>query len=197
MERKRWTRIAIVAGAFVLSLAVLTTVLVAFRVLRAIADDFGSPIEAPVAVVARVDPALNREGALHPTGLRAAWSPSGSKVLSEREEGGWLLFAVHRDDREHPKVERVEIRVALEQPTVRAQASARWYQRGSIPFFTGNESATDIHGVVTVDAARMPTADDERIIAYDLDARRDGKSVHLSGKIIAGAGELSSMLDRH
>jgi hypothetical protein len=196
MERKTYSMIAIVAATCVIGLAMMATAFVAYRVFRRIADDFGSPIEPPVPVEARVDPTLNREGALRPTGWRAAWSPGGLKVMSEREEGGWLLFAAHHDDRAQPKVERVEIRIALDQPSVRAQVSARWYQRRSIPFFTGNESATNIHGVVAVDAARMPTAGDDRIIAYDLNARRDGKPVHFSGKIVAGADELSSMFVR-
>jgi hypothetical protein len=187
---KTWKLVAIVGGALVLG---LVTVACAIGVLRAIAADIGSPIEPSEEIEVRVDPTLDRTGAIHPTGLRSKWTVGELKVMSSREEDGWLLFAAHHDDPGQPKVERVEISIALDQPSVRAQVSARWYKRHSIPFFTGNESATHIHGMVTVDAARMPAAGDDRIIAYSLDGLRDKKPVHFSGKIVAGAGELDSM----
>jgi hypothetical protein len=190
MTRKTWKLIAIIGSALMLGAA---TVTVAVVILRTLLRDMGSPIIQDVSVEVRIDPTLDRAGAVHPSGLRSKWTPGELKVMSMREEDGWLLFAAHHDDHDQPKVERVEIRIALDQPSVRAQASARWYVRHSIPFFTGNESAADIHGVVSVDAARMPTTGDDRIIAYSLDGLRDGKPVHFSGKIVAGAGELSTM----
>jgi hypothetical protein len=42
----------------------------------------------------------------------------------------------------------------------------------------------------------VPGKGDDRIVAYESDCRRDGKPVHLSGKIVAGADELSSMFVR-
>jgi hypothetical protein len=184
--------VAMLGGAFVLGLGTLALAVVA---LRAISVDGGSPIEQPVAVELRVDPYIGRSGAVHPSGLGSTWTPGELKVMSSREDDGWLLFAAHHDDPAQSKVERVEIRLALDQPGVRAEASARWYLRHSTPFFTGNESANRIHGVITVDAARMPTAGDDRIIAYSLDGRRNGRPVYFSGKIVAGAGELDTMND--
>jgi hypothetical protein len=143
----------------------------------------------PVEVSVRIDPTLEPTDGVHPTWH---WAPRKLFVLSEREDGGWELFAAHRDLGDH-RVERVEIRLALGQPTLRAQALARWYTVSGIPLFDDDVYATAIHGAVIVDADRAPADGDERIIAYNLDGLRDGNPVHLEGKIIAGAGELDSM----
>jgi len=137
-----------------------------------------------VAVEARVDPTLDSTDAVHPM---TQWK-TGSKlfVMSKRQLGGWILFAAHRDAGQQ-RVERVDVRVDLGQPNVHAEAGARWYI-DSCPQL--DEYATDIRGLVTVDAARMPTPGDDRIITYSLDGLRSGKPVHFGGKIIAAAGEL-------
>ena len=138
-----------------------------------------------VTVEARVDSTLDSTDGVHPT---AQWE-LGKRVfvVSKRQLGGWILFAAHRDAGGQGRVERVDIRINLVQSNVRAEAGARWYV-DSCPEL--DEYATDIRGVVTVDAARMPAAGDDRIIAYSLDGLRAGKPVHISGKIIANAGEL-------
>ena len=141
-----------------------------------------------VAVDARVDPMLDSTDGAHPMGLMTQWKPGTLFVMSERESGGWVLFAAHREAERH-KVERVDIRLLLAQSSVRAEAAARWYEDS----VSGSEEhASDMHGVVSVDASRMPTAGDDRIISYSLDALRDGKPVHFTGKIVASVNELDT-----
>jgi hypothetical protein len=75
----------------------------------------------------------------------------------------------------------------------RAQASARWYTGGSIPFFTDDEYATDLHGVITMDGDGMPADGEERVIAYTLDGMHDDKPVHFEGKIAAAPLDLNAL----
>jgi hypothetical protein len=149
------------------------------------------PDFVPADVEVRVDPGLGPQNARRACGRLGGWVVGQVQVF-ERQEDGWLSPVASRED-VRPHVERVEIQISLAQPTPRARALARWYDGGSTPFFGREECATDIHGVVIVDAYRMPTVGDDRIIAYDLDGLRDGKPVHFEGKIIADGAVLDSM----
>jgi hypothetical protein len=187
MSRRDWKLIAILVVLLGAGLPIVTAA--AFVLLMIL--DPSSPIAAPVAVEARVDPTLDRADGVHPAGL-LNWKANQLNVFSSRGKDGSLFFATHRSSGSD-RTERVEITIVLDPPGLRANVAARSYKNGSIVFFTGNENAEDLHGVVLVDAARPPSPGDDRIVTYDLEGLRAGKPVHFSGKIIAGAGELDTV----
>ncbi len=186
---KLWKVIVVLVVVITVELAAAAVVAVAW-----LNREAGSALASPVAVDVRVDPTLDRTDGEHP-GNR--WDEKSDRpvVWLRREKDGSMFLAAHRSSGT-TRVERVELTIVLDPPGPRAEAAARWYKRRSIPFFTGNENATDLHGVVVVDAARSPSAGDDRIIAYRLDGLRDGKPVHFSGKVIVDAGEPDTRIAR-
>jgi hypothetical protein len=144
----------------------------------------------PAVIEVRIDPTLDARDALSPTRPASRWARGAWNVYSAPEEGGWAELAVLREAAPH-RVESVELHMLVGQGAPRAAASARWYETGSIPFFTDNEFATDIHGVIAMNADSMPADGEERIIAYNLDGMHGDKPVHFEGKISAAPIDLN------
>jgi hypothetical protein len=144
----------------------------------------------PTMVEARIDGALNSVGAVR---LSHRWTHGKVNAQFDRRDAeGWLIFDVDHDLDEGPSYptpyESLEIWISLGPDGFRAQALV-WWGAGSVEART--RAARDIHGVVKLDAARMPEGDEERVVEYSLDATREGDPVHFSGKLVFRASDLT------
>lgn len=144
----------------------------------------------PAPVPLRVDPALAGQEA-----RIALRDPSAGRF-----DGGMLVRVV--DARANPLKleifrldldadtgnERLDLSVTLGKNAAPAQVELIWYDDRQIAFFSTLGVGEDIRGLVTVDADRVPTPGDDRIIAYDLQALREGTLVSLNGRVRVSAG---------
>lgn len=123
----------------------------------------------------RVDAALGADGARSPTEawpiVRADGAPDGSIAL--------VVFDVAADG----KNQKLELDLRLGVGAQHVPARVTWYGDDAISIFGPYEDGRAIAGSVTVDADRLPGADDARVVDYELTAQRDDVPVDLRGKV--------------
>jgi hypothetical protein len=144
----------------------------------------------PTMVEARIDGAINPNGAVR---LSHRWTHGRTNAQFDRyDAGGWLVFDIDRELDEGPSYptayEAQEIWILFGPDGVRAQALA-WWGAGTVAART--QAARDVHGVVRLNAGRMPNGEEERVVEYSLDATRRGDPARVAGKFAFRASDLT------
>jgi hypothetical protein len=169
-----------------IGVAILGVLACGLSVIAAALDRVEQRIRVPTMVEARIDGALNSGGA-----IQLSHHLTGGTVNAQfdrRDSEGWLVFDVDQHaSLKYFDHEAREIWISLAPDGFHAQALAWWSAKSSSDL----ANARDIHGVVRLDAARMPEGDEERVVEYSLDATRWGDPVHLDGKFVFRAKDLT------
>lgn len=137
----------------------------------------------PTVVRLHIDPDLHGDGAWTQSQFtNGRWSASDGPTVNvvALDQGAFSIMVAQVGS---PKTQRLELEIALERGDTAASVGIRWYGDDEAMMYGPYEHATDLTGVVTVDADRAPTPGDDRILAYDLRAMRDDQPVELRGKV--------------